>query len=89
MFVRCLAVVPELAGSPLGDCFSAFAVGCPVCNKLVMAALGASGALFIWAPLQPVVAVAALALLGYTFLRRVRGELVCGTTLRALDASDS
>lgn len=60
-----------------GGLLSAFAVGCPVCNKLVIAALGTSGALSVWAPLQPFMAVAALTLLGYTFLRRVRGELFC------------
>jgi hypothetical protein len=71
-----------------GGLLSAFAVGCPVCNKLVVAALGTSGALTIWAPLQPVIAVAALALLGYTFLRRVRGELVCGIPPRAPAVSE-
>ena len=46
-----------------GGLLSAFAVGCPVCNKLVVAALGTSGALTIWAPLQPLIAVTALGLL--------------------------
>ncbi|WP_196776957.1 hypothetical protein [Haloechinothrix halophila] len=34
-----------------------FAVACPVCNKIILALLGASGALSIWAPVQPVLAV--------------------------------
>ncbi len=38
------------------------AVGCPLCNKLVLAVLGSSGALAVWAPLQPVLALAALAI---------------------------
>lgn len=71
-----------------GGLLSAFAVGCPVCNKLVVAALGTSGALTIWAPLQPLIAVAALVLLGYTFLRRLRGELVCLIPSWAVAASD-
>lgn len=65
-----------------GSLLSAFAVGCPVCNKLVVAALGTSGALTIWAPLQPLIAMTALVLLGYTFLRRLRGELVCALPSR-------
>lgn len=41
---------------------TALAVGCPLCNKLVLAVLGSSGALAVWAPLQPVLALAALAI---------------------------
>lgn len=50
---------------------SVLAVGCPVCNKLVVAALGVSGALGIWAPIQPVLAAASLALLGWALWRRL------------------
>src|SRR5690606_39345166 len=35
-----------------GVLLTVFAVGCPVCNKLVLVALGTSGALSVWAPLQ-------------------------------------
>ncbi|MEU4710871.1 hypothetical protein AB0G00_31030 [Nocardia salmonicida] len=56
---------------------SAFAVGCPVCNKLIVALLGVSGALSIWAPLQPVIAVASLSLLVWALRRRLMGERVC------------
>jgi len=72
-----------------GGLLSAFAVGCPVCNKLVVAALGTSGALTIWAPMQPVMAVAALVLLGYTLLRRLRGESECATPPGEPAASDN
>ncbi|WP_052371517.1 hypothetical protein [Amycolatopsis taiwanensis] len=41
-----------------------FAVGCPVCNKIVVALLGASGALGLWAPVQPVLAILSLLALG-------------------------
>ena len=67
---------------------SAVAVGCPVCNKLVVAALGTSGAAAIWAPLQPIMAMVALVLLGYTFLRRLRGESACGIPLQVSVTSD-
>jgi hypothetical protein len=40
-----------------------FAVGCPVCNKLVVALLGTGGALSIFAPLQPFIAIAAIVVL--------------------------
>jgi len=50
------------------------AIGCPVCNKLVVAALGVSGALTIFAPLQPVIGGASLALLGGTLVWRLRSR---------------
>ncbi|GGC67284.1 hypothetical protein [Hoyosella rhizosphaerae] len=41
-----------------------FAVGCPVCNKLILLAIGTSGALSVWAPIQPILAVVAVLALG-------------------------
>lgn len=35
-----------------------FAVGCPACNKIAVILLGTSGALNLWAPVQPVLGVA-------------------------------
>jgi hypothetical protein len=53
--------------------FAAFlAIGCPVCNKIVLVALGTSGALTIWAPLQPIVGAASLVLLAATVAWRLR-----------------
>jgi hypothetical protein len=53
--------------------FAAFlAIGCPVCNKVALVLLGASGAMSFWAPLQPVVGVASLALLAVTATWRLR-----------------
>lgn len=48
------------------------AIGCPICNKLALILLGTSGALTIWAPLQPVVGVASLVLLAGTLAWRLR-----------------
>ncbi|MGY1948724.1 hypothetical protein [Nocardia asiatica] len=62
---------------------SAFAVGCPVCNKLVVALIGVSGALTVWAPLQPVLAIASLVLLGWALWRRVSGERSCPVPVEA------
>ena len=48
------------------------AVGCPVCNKIVVAVLGVSGALSWFAPLQPVLGGAAVALLVYAIRRQLQ-----------------
>ena len=50
------------------------AIGCPICNKVVVLILGISGALSIWAPLQPALGLAALTLLVWTL--RVRFQLL-------------
>lgn len=60
-----------------GGVLSFLAVGCPVCNKLVVLAVGASGALSYWAPLQPFLAAASVALLGVAVYRRLRGLRSC------------
>ena len=51
---------------------SMLAVGCPVCNKIVIGLLGVSGALGVWAPIQPVLAVVSLAALGAAVVVRWR-----------------
>ncbi|MGW4102239.1 hypothetical protein [Streptomyces sp. NPDC004976] len=56
---------------------SAFAVGCPICNKLVVLAIGVSGALTFFAPVQPVLAVASVALLVHALVRRLRTANAC------------
>ena len=61
----------------IGGLLSFFAVGCPTCNKLVVVALGSSGALDWFAPAQPVLAVASLVLLGWAVRTRLRGQIVC------------
>lgn len=60
-----------------GGLLAAFAVGCPVCNKLVVAAIGVSGAINIWAPLQPILAVASVLLLAWTLQRRLLNARAC------------
>jgi hypothetical protein len=49
-----------------------FAIGCPVCNKLVVGLLGASGATSTFAPAQPVLGLAAVALAATALAVRVR-----------------
>ena len=48
----------------------ALAVACPVCNKIVIALLGVSGALELWAPVQPAVGAAVVLLLGFAVALR-------------------
>ncbi len=62
-----------------GGFLSFLAVGCPVCNKVVVLAIGASGAMNYFQPLQPLLWVASTLLLGYAIwirLRSVRTALV-------------
>lgn len=60
-----------------GGLLTAFAVGCPVCNKLIVAILGVSGAMTIWAPLQPLLAILSVVGLLWVLRRRLRNEYAC------------
>ncbi|EID56280.1 hypothetical protein SacxiDRAFT_4091 [Saccharomonospora xinjiangensis XJ-54] len=63
----------RMSRRPLGGVLlTVFAVGCPVCNKLVLVALGTSGALGLWAPLQPFLALISLGLLTAAVVQRRR-----------------
>lgn len=72
------AVAPRRGGW-IGAALTYFAVGCPVCNKLVLLALGSAGAITWFAPIQPVLQVLAVALLAWALRNRLRGELHCPT----------
>ncbi len=50
---------------------SFLAVGCPVCNQVVVAVVGVSGALSWWAPLQPVVGLLAIGAALWALRRRL------------------
>ncbi len=65
----------------LGGALSFFAVGCPVCNKIVLIALGSAGAMRYFQPVQPVLAVASIAALGWALSTRLRREFSCPATL--------
>ncbi len=56
----------------IGGVGAFLAIGCPVCNKIALVLLGWSGALSIWAPLQPVLGAASLVLLAVTAAWRIR-----------------
>lgn len=61
----------------VGGLLSFLAIGCPTCNKLVLIALGSSGAVTWFAPIQPVLAVGGVVLLAWTLRRRLRSEVAC------------
>jgi hypothetical protein len=53
--------------------FGAFlAIGCPVCNKIALVLLGTSGAMSVYAPIQPLIGAVSLALLIVTAAWRLR-----------------
>jgi hypothetical protein len=61
----------------VGSVLTFFAVGCPVCNKLVLLALGSAGAMAWFEPAQPLLQLAALVLLAWALRVRLRGEIAC------------
>lgn len=60
-----------------GGMLAWFAVGCPVCNKIALIALGYTGALTWFAPFQPVLAIAALVFSTVAVVWRLRGQVAC------------
>lgn len=61
----------------VGGLLSFFAVGCPVCNKLVVVALGATGARQWFEPVQPLLALASVVLLAWALRARLRASVAC------------
>lgn len=74
----------------LGSLLAYLAIGCPVCNKLALLLLGSTGALNLYAPIQPYLGAAGLALLAVGLIVRLRGEVSCATLAQrsATTASD-
>ncbi|WP_152347535.1 hypothetical protein [Brevibacterium sp. CFH 10365] len=61
----------------VGGVLGWFAVGCPVCNKIALLALGYTGALTYFAPLQPILAAASVILLLVAVIIRLKGQYSC------------
>lgn len=61
----------------VGGLLAFFAIGCPTCNKLVLIALGTSGAITWFEPIQPILALAGIGVLAYALRRRLRNEVSC------------
>lgn len=51
---------------------SYLAIGCPICNKLIVAAIGVTGATTVFAPLQPVIGAASIVTLVLALWLRLR-----------------
>lgn len=65
-----------------GAFFSYIAVGCPVCNKIAFLALGYSGAIKYFAPVQPFLAALGVSILAYALMRRLNGEIRCNVAFK-------
>jgi len=63
----------------MGSLLAYLAIGCPVCNKIALLLLGTTGALNIYAPIQPYMGAIGLALLALALIIRLRGEVSCAT----------
>jgi len=61
----------------IGGFLAYLAVGCPVCNKLALIALGSTGAIQYFAPVQPYIGAAGLLLLMYALRKRLVNESQC------------
>lgn len=73
-----LADAPDPAKRTVGGTLlSALAIGCPICNKLVVMALGVGGALTYFQPAQPMLGTLAIAMLGTGLALRLRGAVAC------------
>lgn len=64
-----------------GGIVSFFAVGCPVCNKLVLIALGTSGAISWFAPIQPFLALGSIVLMVIALGIRLKNQTSCAVSL--------
>lgn len=74
---------PDERKATAGGLLAVFAVGCPTCNALVVMALGANGALAFFEPVQPFLAVGAIALLALALKRRIASEKACDIPVKA------
>jgi len=63
-----------------------FAVSCPVCNKIVVALIGVSGATGVVEPLQPALGALALALAAAALAARVRTIRSAACAVRPLNS---
>jgi hypothetical protein len=61
----------------VGGLLAFFAIGCPTCNKLILLALGTSGAITWFEPVQPLLALAGIGVLTWALRRRLQNEVVC------------
>ena len=68
---------PALRWGTIGGFASFFAVGCPVCNKLILLALGTTGAVNWFAPIQPFLALASILFMVWALDMRLKNQDSC------------
>lgn len=79
--------VDRQAGS--GGLLAFLAIGCPICNKVVVALLGVSGALAWFEPVQPLLGALGVVLLAWALVIRVRTLAACAVPPAARPASST
>lgn len=73
----------------LGSLLAYLAIGCPVCNKIALLLLGTTGALNLYAPVQPYLGAIGIALLAIALAIRLRGEVSCAALALRRSATTS
>ena len=71
---------PALRWGTIGGFVSFFAVGCPVCNKLILIALGTTGAVNWFAPIQPLLALVSILFMVWALDMRLKNQDSCSLT---------
>jgi hypothetical protein len=61
----------------VGGGLTGFAIGCPICNKAVVALIGTSGALNWFGPIQPFIGATGLGLAIWALVLRLRPRREC------------
>ncbi len=61
----------------VGGLLAYLAIGCPVCNKVVLIALGTTGAMNWFAPVQPYLGIFALLVMAYALHKRLMTMTQC------------
>jgi hypothetical protein len=68
----------------VGALLAYLAIGCPVCNKVVLLAMGSTGAVRLFAPVQPYLAAAGVIALSWALIVRLRAEATCAWASRSV-----
>lgn len=65
----------------IGGALSFFAIGCPVCNKVVLLALGTTGAVNFFEPIQPFLAGLGIVALAWALHKRLVSAQACAVEI--------
>ena len=73
----------------VGGLMAYLAIGCPVCNKVVLIALGTTGAMNWFAPVQPYLGIAALVVIAYALRKRLTTLNTCALPMAHGDMGET